>query len=113
MLSSKRRFYFQELVPEMSIHVNSPSTPPLNKKWKKVLFICEIIKRKQLDPKSFMTAFLTLKNSGLDYKKRLWSCKGIDSTMDLVKAIHNLVNSRNKGFTHWYEFILEEVSHNH
>ena len=85
------------------------SSPRLNKQWKKVLYICEIIQRQNLNPKKFITAFLTLWNSDLAYKRRLWSSEGIDSTMELVKAIQNLVRSRNEGREHWYQFILQEV----
>ncbi|KAA1107541.1 hypothetical protein PGT21_017817 [Puccinia graminis f. sp. tritici] len=58
----------------------------------------------------FLTAFLTLDDSELAFRRRYWGTKvGWPSTCESLQAIKKQVNKTQKGKARWREFIQREV----
>ncbi|EFP86715.2 uncharacterized protein PGTG_13097 [Puccinia graminis f. sp. tritici CRL 75-36-700-3] len=62
-----------------------------------------------MTPKSFMLHFLHSDNSDLAYRRRYWAESAVDSTVVLVKAIRDKMNSSAPGQQAWADFIQEEA----
>ncbi|WAR60803.1 hypothetical protein PtB15_13B48 [Puccinia triticina] len=86
-----------------------PTGPPkFHTKVEKVLYICEVLREQNLDPKKFITTFLTLNNTDLATKHQHWGSEGIKGTLDVIRAIGVLVCSQG-GTEDWKDFIQTQA----
>jgi hypothetical protein len=69
-----------------------------------------MLKKLYMTPKMFLTAFLTLDESDLAFRRRYWGTQfGWPSTYELLQAIKKQVTKTQKGKARWREFIQREV----
>lgn len=77
---------------------------------KRLEMICDYINTRNLTPKSFITKFLTSIEHPMPERRRLWNTeRGLNSTMDVVKAIKGLLMNSEKGRVEWGAFISDQV----
>ena len=79
----------------------------------KAIQVCRLLRTMPavMTPKQFLSHFLLSNNQEIAYLRRFWAQEtGIASTMELVQAMRNEINSTEVGRQAWTSFILQEVS---
>ena len=78
----------------------------------KILTICQMMSLPptKITPKEFMLRYLISENSDLAYLRSHWGQpKGIESTMEVARALRNKLLTSAEGRRAWSVFIREEV----
>jgi hypothetical protein len=76
----------------------------------KISSICSHIEKFQLNPKTFLTAFLHHSSINAAFRRRFWGTVGWASTRRLLMNIKLLVCKHSDGQRNWDQFILDEVN---
>ncbi|OAV99080.1 hypothetical protein PTTG_25447 [Puccinia triticina 1-1 BBBD Race 1] len=79
-------------------------------KLSKLKAICSLMAEMNLNPKKFLTSFLTNNNENIAFQRQYWCTKsGWDSTLKLLETIHVFVCHKNPGKAQWEKFILNKA----
>lgn len=81
-----------------------------NRATKKVIALCDHLQLNGYTPKSLLNIFLLSKDSGLAFRRRLWTTDtGWSSTYRLLKGVKLQAQKSRGGRLYWESFVLNEV----